>query len=668
MLEGLKRDLFENNEIIEASCKSLFGIDQMHLAEYQIGSVRSDARFLIDEVQAWQFTFGPDVHISETNVIVATILATVPKHSTSKVSLHLECPSYDVHHDLKETYLSELAGVVSLNKLHLHSNVWPEYRPVFFRGIEQLKCLKLDGMGMVSQIEPNKLEFLHSLARLELENFNLKRVNGGGGVQGLFKKLEQLEEIVLAHNRIEHIESDTFLNVKRLVKLDLSHNSLTLSEINFFIGLTNLTEIDLRFNNIKVIHASSFGILANLRLLLLSDNQINSIRGSFSNLKNIRAIEMHKNQITAESFANPDTAFSSLTLLDTLNLSSNGMQRVDKFLLAGAPNIQRLDLGSNSLELIETDSFTHLKRLTSLNLARNGFKLFSREILKLTECLLELDLSFNQIKNINADLISGLKTLKVLILSSNQAITIQGTFGESLNTLKLDSNRIENKNFTENNLNMFANAKHLEKLDLSFNTTLIQIKKQIFQNLACLVELNMESNQIDTLEPEAFANLKKLKVLNLKHNNLGRISKELFRTNHHLEELDLSHNQIKELPINLLLGLKSLRRLNLSHNQVSTLRRGVLTNGRHLRELDLSSNRLERLQPDCFSGLTRLKKLNLSHNMITRLEPFFSEDDQFYLCSLEELSLTNNSFQASEPQIDTSAFSKYHKLHLLEVL
>lgn len=52
----------------------------------------------------------------------------------------------------------------------------------------------------------------------------------------------------------------------------------------------------------------------------------------------------------------------------------------------------------------------------------------------------------------------------------------------------------------------------------------------------------LSENSIETISMNAFANLKKLLVLDLSHNRLEKLHEDLFETNENLIELNLSHN------------------------------------------------------------------------------------------------------------------------------
>jgi Leucine-rich repeat (LRR) protein len=131
-----------------------------------------------------------------------------------------------------------------------------------------------------------------------------------------------------------------------------------------------------------------------------------------------------------------------------------------------------------------------------------------------------------------------------------------------------------------------------------------------------------EGLQLDLVElglvsvPKQILGLRKLRVLNLRSNNLSMLPTEVCETLHDLEFLNLGRNRLQYLPENIS-SLTHLRTCLLQHNELAELPSGI---GRLplLTELRLDHNLLVKL-PDTCGRLASLKVLTLSDNRLEAL-------------------------------------------------
>jgi Leucine-rich repeat (LRR) protein len=123
-------------------------------------------------------------------------------------------------------------------------------------------------------------------------------------------------------------------------------------------------------------------------------------------------------------------------------------------------------------------------------------------------------------------------------------------------------------------------------------------------------------------------------TLVLAENGLSEISERIGRLRK-LRMLDLGHNELKEVPAALgdLAGLSDF--LYLHDNQLKALPASLVRLAR-LRYLNISENRFEEL-PECVCGMSGLAELRISDNRITRLP-----DSVRRLTRLRELHCRNN--------------------------
>lgn len=210
----------------------------------------------------------------------------------------------------------------------------------------------------------------------------------------------------------------------------------------------------------------------------------------------------------------------------------------------------------------------------------------------------------------------------------------------------------------------------LQVLDLSSNK--IAMLPPSLAKLASLTTLLFQENQVGSLDPDLFARLSSLRVLNASNNRIaGPVEHEVLAGLRFLEELDLGWNEITALPASLA-SCTALRVLRLGHNRIRRLPdlrplglhlevlsiaalplggRSVLQFFRHfpfLRELYMQSVGLEAIPLKLLEpSVKRLVVLNLRGN---RLEEIPGQLVQGLL-SLQTLDLGDNFLKTLPSEI-----------------
>jgi hypothetical protein len=135
---------------------------------------------------------------------------------------------------------------------------------------------------------------------------------------------------------------------------------------------------------------------------------------------------------------------------------------------------------------------------------------------------------------------------------------------------------------------------------------------------------NFDSNQISSIETDAFLNCRSL------------------------ESLSIAQNRLKNLTENNFHFLYSLINLNLSFNEINFIEQRTFSNLNKLKSLDLNYNKLISIENDLFLGL-----INLNH---------------LYLMSQNEMTFYNSSFRhipnISSIVLNESLISKYKCLFM----
>ncbi|KAG6405014.1 hypothetical protein SASPL_132593 [Salvia splendens] len=151
-----------------------------------------------------------------------------------------------------------------------------------------------------------------------------------------------------------------------------------------------------------------------------------------------------------------------------------------------------------------------------------------------------------------------------------------------------------------------------------FTDSEVSLNKRLFQSLASLEHLTLESNPALIGEiPSTISNLSSLKTLCLSQNNLsGGIPKEIGNLVN-LQQLVLSRNNLTGAIPGEIGGMEKLAILDLSLNSLDNTLPSSIGGLESLEKIDLSWNRLRGAPPPWLGNLTRLSLLDLSHNSFT---------------------------------------------------
>lgn len=127
--------------------------------------------------------------------------------------------------------------------------------------------------------------------------------------------------------------------------------------------------------------------------------------------------------------------------------------------------------------------------------------------------------------------------------------------------------------------------------------------------------------RLSRIHSGSFSNLTKLKVLALNNNHVNTIEKNAFVDLRHLQNLNLSSNEISVLVPTLFRGLHGLTELLLADNNLTTIPLNLFSDLANLQTLDLRRNKLQIFSDVVLSmtSLSMLNKLNLAFNLIESL-------------------------------------------------
>lgn len=400
-------------------------------------------------------------------------------HENRVIGLALYEPEYTLGIDINENFevisifkdLQKLEiSLAGLNAIaHLSSLSELEYIEIEYGDIESIEPLrnlkKLNYLNFAgSQI--SDLEPLAHLENLKYVNLSQNKVSNITHLNALIK----LEELHLAFNQIDDIE--VLANLKNLKCLTVNNNQL--SSANSLQELTLLETVNISDNNIQDI--SFLGSLEKLKHLSLTNNGVNDV-SIIHNLKELVSLNLAKNGITSI------LGFEKLTQLVYLDISNNNISEITQ--LSDLVLLQRLKIDQNPIHDIST-----LKDLVQLDfLDASNIKAINFDVISNFIGLTYLRLNKNSLSNIQ--FLSTLNKLLHLFLDHNKITDISPLYNNSLITLSLESNQVNEifllaKMFYLSSLNLINNpvgGGHYKKYPLADNNSGESHFYQLFLNV-----------------------------------------------------------------------------------------------------------------------------------------------------------------------------------------
>ncbi|GFO50375.1 protein slit-like protein [Plakobranchus ocellatus] len=300
------------------------------------------------------------------------------------------------------------------------------------------------------------------------------------------------------------------------------------------------------------------------------------------------------------------------------------------------------------------------------DLSYNNIHYIGRKTLKSSHLLKNLQLDHNKITCISEDSIKNLRNMEILTLSNNKLTALPMNLFErmrSLRVLRINDNKLvcdchlawfarwlrrnpSHVLFTECSEPMHLRHKLISELqdrdfkcDVAFGNRhstecmeenlcprqcrchegtvdcrqkrLTAVPKQIPESAT---EIRLEENHITKIPSRAFADLRKLKRIDLGNNHISYIAPDAFSGLYALNSLMLYGNKIADLPPGVFSGLKSLQLLMLNANKISCVRVDAFKDLSSLSLLSLYDNKIQSLANGTFTPLTKIQTIHLGLN------------------------------------------------------
>ncbi|XP_025778366.1 peroxidasin-like protein [Puma concolor] len=116
-----------------------------------------------------------------------------------------------------------------------------------------------------------------------------------------FKKLKNLNTLLLNNNQIRQISRNAFEGLENLLYLYLYKNEIHALDKQTFKGLRSLEQLYIHFNQIETLQPETFGDLVKLERLFLHNNKLSKIpAGSFSHLDSLKRLRLDSNALVCD--------------------------------------------------------------------------------------------------------------------------------------------------------------------------------------------------------------------------------------------------------------------------------------------------------------------------------------------------------------------------------
>ncbi|XP_054636129.1 toll-like receptor 3 isoform X1 [Dunckerocampus dactyliophorus] len=617
------------------------------------------------------------------------LMAECGQASQKKTSCHIQGNNADCSRLSLKAVPANLPGnITSLDMSHNRLDLIPPSSLAPYAGLLHLNV----SYNSISRLDRGLCHTLPVLQTLNLDH-NQVSVIGEEDVHAC----SSLTRFLLSSNKLK-LKGEPFSGLQRLKFLDVSKNNLNSARLGSKPQMDELEELSLAFNKITTLAKDDFALLKHsnsFKVLNLASSTIKTVEpGSFKPISQLNTLIMDGSNMGTTVISKlcselSGTSIKSLSLqrmklvtltnatlkglrqtnLSFLDLSGNGMGKIENYSFQWTSKLETLILSDNNIKHLTMSTFEGLKSLKNLVLIKALVKSHTSSTpiiddfsFRPLSSLESLSLRQTSAREITEHTFTGLESLKELDMSWGSYVSLKTI--NKMTLISLGGSPLLELNLTATGIGQiqpgaFSHLKNLTSIALDFNFIKQTLTGKEFEGLDQLRELNMSFNhQTINLSSRSFVSVPNLKVLTLAKSLMVtalNLDPSPFKPLSKVTYLDLSNNNIANIHGNLLDGLVNLQVLKLQHNNLAKLWKDANLGGpmlylkglENLLSLQMDSNGLDEIPTRALSGLTNLQELSLSNNLLNNLkDPVFEG-----LTSLKVLHLHRNMITAVRPEV-----------------
>lgn len=290
-------------------------------------------------------------------------------------------------------------------------------------------------------IESNQITTLPNSSRLALPNMRLLNIG---------------------NNLLNEIPVNSFSNLRKLRTLLVDHNQLKTIEEQSFNGLNILETLNLQDNNLIKLHENSLATLPNLRNLNIQGNHLEFLLNNILENPQLKSFDASRNNIMEIQ----DQFFAKTLRLLSLDLSQNRLRELP-LSMTSLRDLKEVDVSYNRLTHFSSEIINAWHILEEFRASNNNITELPENTFVDLPKLLYLDLASNDIKFINTESIKNLPSLQELVLANNLLTELNHKPFQNLPNLQVPID------YFSHNIVLFIARFSIGRLQLSFIYTLM---------------------------------------------------------------------------------------------------------------------------------------------------------------------------------------------------